>query len=320
VFPALAGGAAVAALLFAGTRSYESLYKRAVVRRDATATVTATGRGMNRHLLVNGNGMTGLTPLTKMMAHLPLAFLERPPRRAIVVCFGMGTSHRSVLSWRIESTAVELVPSVPELFGYFHDDAEAVLRSPRSRIVIDDGRRYLERSEGLADVIVIDPPPPVEAAGSSLLYSREFYVAARRRLAADGILQQWIPAGEPLVVSALLKAVREVFPHVRTFESVEGWGLHILARGVPIPEMSGAALAERLPDAAARDLVEWGPLPTAAAQLADVLAREKSADELIARAPEARPLADDHPVNEYFLLRRHLQTPATREARGPQGD
>ena len=317
--PVLLAGGAASALLFASTRSYESLYKHAVVRRDATATVTAAGRGMQRQLLVNGKGMTVLTPLTKMMAHLPLAFLEHAPRRAIVICFGMGTSHRSVLSWRIESTAVELVPSVPELFGYFHDDAETVLRSPRSHVVIDDGRRYLERAEGLADVILVDPPPPVEAAGSSLLYTREFYEAARRRLAPDGILQQWIPEGEPLVISAFLKAVRAVFPHVRTFESIEGWGLHILASGRPIPHVTGATLAARLPAAAARDLLEWGPQPTASEQFAAVLARERVPDDLIARAPDAPALVDDHPLNEYFLLRRYLRVPAAREARGPEG-
>ena len=42
-------------------------------------------------------------------------------------------------------------------------------------IVIDDGRRFLLRTNRLFDVITIDPPSPVEAAGSSLLYSREFY-------------------------------------------------------------------------------------------------------------------------------------------------
>jgi hypothetical protein len=36
---------------------------------------------MDRELLVNGIGMTKLTPITKMMAHLPMAFLPAPPRK-----------------------------------------------------------------------------------------------------------------------------------------------------------------------------------------------------------------------------------------------
>ena len=73
------------------------------------------GDGMTKRLLVNGIGITFLTPITKMMAHLPLAFLDHTPRSALVVCFGMGTTYRSLLSWDIQTTAVELVPSVPRL-------------------------------------------------------------------------------------------------------------------------------------------------------------------------------------------------------------
>jgi spermidine synthase len=79
---------------------------------------------------VNGVGITILTPITKLMAHLPLAFLDHPPRNALVICFGMGTSYRSLMSWNIPTTAVELVPSVPELFGYYHADALELLRGP----------------------------------------------------------------------------------------------------------------------------------------------------------------------------------------------
>ena len=159
-------------LLLLLARTYEEKFQPRQVRRDYAATVTAVGTGMEKRLLVNGTSMTVLTPITKMMAHLPLAFLPRPPRNALVIAFGMGTSHRSLLSWGIPATAVELIPSVPALFGYFHPDGPGLLASPRSRVVIDDGRRFLERSSEQFDVITIDPPPPVEAAGSSLLYSR----------------------------------------------------------------------------------------------------------------------------------------------------
>ena len=59
--------------------------------------------------------------------------------------------------------------------------------------MVDDGRRYLERTGEKFDVIAIDPPPPVNAAASSLLYSEEFYAAAKRHLQPGGILPQWLP-------------------------------------------------------------------------------------------------------------------------------
>ena len=299
----LAAAAAGAAAIVALSRGEETRFPDARVRRDATATVTVKGRGHESALLVNGMSMTGLTPITKFMPHLPLGLLDHAPQRGLVICFGMGTSFRAMHAWGIDTTAVELVPSVPRFFGEFHADAAAILSSPRAHIVVDDGRRFLDRTAERYDVIVIDPPPPVEAAGSSLLYSREFYGSIRPHLADGGILQVWIPGGEARVVAAFMLALHDSFPHVRAFPSVEGWGLHLLAADRPIGERTAAEMAARMPEAARRDLVEWGPHPTPEEQLDAVLKSERPID-WTALAERAAPLTDDRPLNEYFLVRR----------------
>jgi spermidine synthase len=301
--------AALASVMLAGvlvvlTHGFADQFPRPEIRRDNTATIIAAGEGLEKRLIVNGVGITVLTPITKLMAHLPLAFLGRQPNNALVVCFGMGTTYRSMLSWNIPTTAVELVPSVPGLFWFFHADGPALLKSPLSHVVIDDGRRYLERSKEQFDVIAIDPPPPVEAAGSSLLYSKEFYVAARARLRPDGILQQWLPNGDPMVESAVTKALTESFPHVRIFRSIEGWGTHFLASTRPIPAWSAKELLQRMPPSAVADMMEWGPKPTPEAELDAVLKNEISPARLIDEYPAAPALTDDRPVNEYYALRR----------------
>ena len=275
----------------------------AQVRRDSTATVVAAGRGMAKGLYVNGVSMTFLTPITKLMSALPLAFLDRPPQNALVICFGMGTTHRSMLSWGIDSTVVDLVPSVPALFWYYHADAPQLLKSPHSHVVVDDGRRFLERTAGQYDVIVIDPPPPIGAAGSSLLYSREFYSAAKKRLRTDGILQQWYPGGDLVTTAAIAHALKESFPYVRAFVSIDGRGIHYLASRQPIPYRSAAELAKRMPPSAAADLVEWGPFPTAEQQFEVILKREVPIDRVVALDINAPAMQDDRPVNEYDLLR-----------------
>ena len=289
-------------LIFA-TQTFDRQFPGVQIRRDSTATVLAWGTGMSKHLIVNGTGMTVLTPITKLMASLPLALLDRPPQNALVICFGMGTTHRSVISWGIDSTAVELVPSVPQVFSYYHADGADVLKSPHSHVVIDDGRRFLERASGQYDVIVIDPPPPVQAAGSSLLYSREFYALAKARLNPDGILQQWLPHGDPAATTAVVRALKESFPYVRAFVSIEGWGVHLLASQQPIPERSAADLAKRLPPNAAADLVEFGPFATPEQQFAAVLKNEVPISKLITN-PYSPALTDDRPANEYDLLRQ----------------
>ena len=297
---------AIACGLAVRTRDFEESFAAAQVRRDHTANVIAIGEGMRKQLLVNGISMTLMTPVTKMMSHFPLAALRQPPRRGLVICFGMGTTFRSMRSWNIGTTAVELVPSVPALFGYFHPDGPALLASPDARVVIDDGRRFLGRAGEQFDVIVIDPPPPVEAASSSLLYSRELYSVARRRLAPGGILEQWLPFGDGVTIASVTRALTESFPHLRAFSSVEGWGVHFLASDTPLEGLTADEMARRLPAQAADDLTEWGPYATPREQFAAVLGKEMPIAELLAKAPAAPALTDDRPLNEYFWLRRHF--------------
>lgn len=304
------GVAMLAVVLMFITRGYEDRFIPHEVLRDNTATIIATGEGMKKQLLVNGVGITFLTPITKMMAHMPLAFLDHPPQNALVVCFGMGTTYRSLLSWNIPTTAVELVPSVPRMFWYYHSDAPELLSSPLSNVVIDDGRRYLERTSGQYDVITIDPPPPVEAAGSSLLYSKEFYATIKQRLRPDGILQQWLPFGDAVVQASVARALKESFPYVRVFRSLGGWGYHFIAATHPLPNWTAAQLVEHMPQQSVTDMMEWGPQPTAELQFATILNSEFPLDQMIAQAPRAPALQDDRPENEYYAIRRKWLKPS----------
>lgn len=81
---ALAGSLLLAGFVLTATRdrsvnssNYEVPFSNYEVRRDYEATVVATTtvRG-GKGLLVNGVGTTSLTPITKVMAHLPLAIIS----------------------------------------------------------------------------------------------------------------------------------------------------------------------------------------------------------------------------------------------------
>jgi spermidine synthase/predicted MFS family arabinose efflux permease len=289
--------------VFLATKDFEAQFDVRRVLRDSTATVIAEGEGKDRRLLVNGMGMTVLTPITKMMAHLTLASLDHTPHRALIICFGMGTTFRSVVSWNISGTAVELVPSVPLLFGYYHADAAEVMASPLAHVVIDDGRRFLERSPAKYDAIIVDPPPPVPTAGSSLLYSQDFYAVAKQRLEPGGILQQWLPEGDDPTQAAVARAIKNSFPYVRVFRGIEGWGWHFLASERPIPVRTAAELVARMPPSAVSDMMEWGPAPSPAEQMKRALSSQISIDAIVAYSAATPVLTDDRPINEYFLLR-----------------
>jgi spermidine synthase len=302
--------AVVALVLIFFTKDFTSIFAHPEVRRDYAATIVAAGDGMGKQLLINGVGITKLTPITKTMAHLPLAMHAQPPKNAMVICFGMGTTHRSLVSWGVQATAVELLPSVPRVFNYFHPDGDQLLQSPNSHVVIDDGRLFLEKTRQQFDVITIDPPPPMSAAGVSLLYSREFYDVIKLRLAPGGILQQWVIGNDRndiLPVLAMAKALRESFPYIRVMVSMEGWGFHFICSMSPLPNLTAAELAHRLPPAAAADFLEWGPGRTVEEQFAILLANEVPVDAIIPQdAKDIPALHDDRPINEYYLLRSKL--------------
>jgi spermidine synthase len=303
----------LATVLLTRTHEDPAGYANAEVRRDHVATVVSHGADRQKRLLVNGVGITELTDLTKVMAHLPLAVRERPPASTLVICFGMGTTFRSLASWGGRTTAVELVPSVADAFGFYFADAADVRARPGARIVIDDGRRFLKRTTERFDLITIDPPPPVEAGGSSLLYSAEFYRVLRPRLSPTGLLAQWFPGGEDTILRAVVNTVVREFPHVvafRAFEAPTGSrvadaGVHLLAAEWPITVPAIAAVIARMPDAAKRDLLEWHPEMPIELAWDFVLKQRIDVAELLPGNPRLG-ITDDRPFNEYFWLRRTL--------------
>jgi spermidine synthase len=178
-------------------------------REDQIASVQA-GEVQFRQLWVTGTSMTRLTVDAKLMTLLPL-MLRPQSTSALTVAFGMGTSFRTAVIAGLRTDAVELVPSVPAMFHWFHADAKEILARPNGRVIISDGRNHVELTEKTYDIIITDPPPPLESAGVSVIASREYYVAGRERLSPGGVMMQWVPYGQTL---------DEFKAHVRTFASV----------------------------------------------------------------------------------------------------
>jgi spermidine synthase len=300
-----AGSLAAYSVLFPNSfQAVVARHSRSIeIRRDYAASVISADPFGDKVLLVNGTGMTSLLPVTKFMVHLPLVLHKEPPQSALIICFGMGTTYRSALSWNIGTTTVELVPGVAKAFGFYHTDAAQVLSNSKGHIVVDDGRRFLKRTREKFDVIVIDPPPPVETAGSSLLYSTEFYELAKQHLNPHGILQAWFPGGEWLTTQAVLRSCYNSFPHVRCFHSVAGGGMHMLASLEPIEVPPPEQLMARIPASACNDWLEWSDTRDLPAYVGRVFVREIPAGDILNPNSEIQ-ITDDYPLNEYFLLRQ----------------
>ncbi len=314
---AIAGSAAVAALVvgvaLTGLAADPSVV---AIERDGTlsdtaedeiASVQAGEIGSTAQLWVAGTSMTALTVDARLMAVLPA--IARPDATdLLVIAFGMGSSYRSGLILGQQVEGVELVPSVPRMFTWFYDDAEAVLADPDGRLLITDGRNHVELTDRSFDLIVVDPPPPIQSSGTGVLYSREFYQAAARRLRPDGLMMEWIPYGQSL---------DEFLTHARTFGSVFPEVMLAFGPGGNGVFMLGAADPVQLTDPAMRAVLarpgvveDLSTAPDSPVKTEDawraliptlVIA---SGAEVDAAVGPGDVITDDRPLTEYFLLRR----------------
>jgi spermidine synthase len=273
---------------------------------DEVATVVAGQVGSTRHLWVQGTSMTALTVDAWLMAYLPLMY--RPEgRTALVIAFGMGSTYRSALTAGLSVEGVELVPSVPSMFHWYHDDADRVISDSGGHLVIADGRNHVELEPGRFDIVIADPPPPIRSSGTAVLYSREFYDAASSRLEPGGVMMEWMPYDQTVdEFRSHVATFASVFPHVDIAFGPGGNGVFMLGSAAPL-DLTDAAIRSVLArpgviadlsepsDAPARDLDAWARLIPALSWI--------DGDRVTDFAGDAPLITDDRPRPEYWLLR-----------------
>ncbi|HEU4572027.1 MAG TPA: hypothetical protein VFR93_05025 [Candidatus Limnocylindrales bacterium] len=289
-------------------------------REDEIASVQAGELGGQRQLWVTGASMTLLTVDAHLMPILPL--IARPTaQRALVVAFGMGTAYRSALTVGLETQAIELVPSVPLMFGNFYADAEEVLSNPRGRVVVADGRNHVELTDERYDVVITDPPPPIESSGASVISSLEYYRAGHARLNPGGVMVQWVPFGQTLdEFRAHVRTFAAVFPNVIVAQGPGGNGFYMLGSDAPLT-LDPAAVRSVLEragvvadlssafDSPRHDEAGWAKLIPSLVRL--------SGPQVSAFAGSGPLVTDDRPLPEYFLL-RHLFGKGSPQLRASQ--
>ncbi|MCE5251080.1 hypothetical protein LLG96_12760 [bacterium] len=128
-----------------------------------------------------------------LSAHYPIIFHPNP-KKVAGIAFGTGQTFGTCLLHPIDSmVSVEIDPEVIiACRGRFDKENFNILNNPRNRIVIDDGRFFLQGTSEKFDVITAEPLQPF-TRGTVNLYTLEFYEACKRCLNPGGIVAQWIP-------------------------------------------------------------------------------------------------------------------------------
>lgn len=288
------------------SRGLVERWGKSIARHVETPSATISALTLpdgQKHLLVNGMGMTVLCTDTKFMAHLPLLLHPRP-KNILVICFGMGTTFRSASRHPVEVTAVELQRAVPMMFDYFHADAELVRRQNGRHIRIADGRNFLLVSPETYSVITIDPAPPMHSAGTVNLYTREFFELCRGHLDDDGVMSLWIPdkSCTDADFRLLVKTFRTVFPQVQLWYGAEGLGYYLVGSQRPLLVRRDRLAALMNMPAVQADIREYGTHPgiTEQALLDMYIMGNRGIDRLT--ASETRVLTDDRPYTEFPWL------------------
>ncbi len=172
----------------------------------------------DKRLLVNGNMATAVfyegLQINRFQGVLPM-IIHPNPKDVLVICFGSGTTFGTLSQFDVNQVDnVEIAGTVIKGAPYFTKENMDVLHNPKSRIIIDDGRSYLEVTSKKYDVITEEPMHP-SLSGVVNLYTKEYYELAKAHLKEGGVMSQWIPLYNLSIedVRMLVKTFNSVFPH-----------------------------------------------------------------------------------------------------------
>ena len=251
--------------------------------------------------------MTALTVDVKLMTVLP-QMLRPHSKSALVVAFGMGSAFRTGLISGLKTDAVELVPSVPKMFGYFYADARKIRADPNGRVIVADGRNYMDLTTERYDIIVTDPPPPIQSSGVSVISSLEYYRAGHARLTPGGIMMQWVPFGETVdELRDHLRTFRAVYRHVTIMFGPGRHGIYMLGSDDPMVFSVEAMRGVLTHPGVLKDISSAydSPQRTLKGWLAVIPSLIWISDAQVDRFTGSGPMiTDDRPLPEYFILRQ----------------
>ncbi len=194
----------------------------------------------------------------------PLLMQGGAPKRALVIGLAGGTTARDLL---LQFPNIEI--DGVEIDGELVDIAKAYMDlSPKVRVAVEDGRRFLSRTSERYDLIYIDAYRDLYIPEH--LSTVEFFRTAAEHLMPGGVLaiNMLTYREEDSLAKALAQTLTAVFPTVDTVRSDSAMNVLIFARCHPRGMTNPVRRAEtlfRIPDPRAQDTVSrmqpYDPLP-----------------------------------------------------------
>jgi len=142
------------------------------------------------------------------------------PEKVVIIGGGEGATLYEVLRHKTVKKAwmIDIDKRVVQLCDkYMPEWHRGAFKDKRTTLLFQDGRKFLEKSKGKFDVIIIDIPEPVEEGPAYLLYTEEFYKMVAGKLSPNGMvsLQSGCSAEKELrCLAAVHNTLKKVFPMV----------------------------------------------------------------------------------------------------------
>jgi spermidine synthase len=165
--------------------------------------------------------LDGATQITKkdefiyqeMMSHVPI-FAHGNAREVLIIGGGDCGIAEEVLKHKTvkKLTQVEIDPAVVEFSKeHFPEFTKPVFADKRFESVIDDGMKYVARTDRRFDVIIVDSTDP--QGPGKVLFSQKFYSACKRCMSKGGVMvtQNGVPIFQPAELISSVSKFRKLF-------------------------------------------------------------------------------------------------------------
>jgi len=149
----------------------------------------------------------------EMMTHVPI-FAHGDAKEVLIVGGGDCGIAEEVLKHKSVArlTQVEIDASVVEFSKeHFPEFTKPVLGNKRFDLVIDDGMKFVAKTDRRFDVIIVDSTDP--QGPGKVLFSRKFYAVCKRCMAKGGVMvtQNGVPFMQPSELVSSVGHFRKLF-------------------------------------------------------------------------------------------------------------
>ncbi len=211
-----------------------------IVKHGKTSTVSYHDIGDAKFIKTNGKFEASLSTTKELAidelaqaapAFIPMAMMNRP-YQAAMIGLGSGMTAHYLLGdpLLVHLDLIEIEKEFYNLSKGFMPYNKRVYEDNRINIVFEDARTFFYTGQKKYDVIISQPSNPW-VSGVSSLFTEEFYTSINRFLKPDGLLVQWVQLYEfnSSLLLVILKALSNVFPHVKIYDVQDGGNIVIVA-------------------------------------------------------------------------------------------